>query len=291
MLPLAIRRHPTWGDPAGLAHRALARLLGEAWDDDAGALVRGPLAAYPVDITEDENSVKVEAELPGFKRDEVNVTMTDGTLWTWGYNGNGQLGDNTLTNSNIPVQEYTLSDDWTKVSSGSQHSAAIKSNGTLWTWGYNNSGQLGDGTSTDRLTPVQEATGTADWVAVAAGSIHTMALKSNGTLWTWGNNSWGQLGDGTTTPRLTPVQEATVATDWNAIAVGTYHTVARKADGTLWSWGQNEFGQLGDGTITGRLTPVQEATEATDWAAVAAGSNHTVALKADGTLWAWGQNF
>ncbi|MDP2157899.1 MAG: hypothetical protein Q8K68_09355, partial [Nitrospirota bacterium] len=124
---------------------------------------------------------------------------------------------------------------------------------------------------------------------IAAGTHHTVAVQSGGILWAWGWNSYGQLGDGTTTDRNAPVQ---IGSDnkWTAVAAGYYHTIALKSDGTLWAWGRNGNGQLGDGTTTQRTTPVQVGSD-NKWTAVAAGYYHTTALKSDGTLWAWGRNF
>jgi alpha-tubulin suppressor-like RCC1 family protein len=163
----------------------------------------------------------------------------------------------------------------------------IRQDGTLWAWGWNGNGQLGDGTTTQRLSPVQIGTGTS-WVAVAVGSIHSLALKQDGTLWAWGNNAQGQLGDGTQTQRLSPVQIGT-GTSWVAVAVGSIHSVALRQDGTVWAWGYNGSGQLGDGTTTQRLSPVP-AWYGQGAVAVAAGYNNTLVLRQDGILLASGQN-
>jgi alpha-tubulin suppressor-like RCC1 family protein len=156
---------------------------------------------------------------------------------------------------------------------------------TLWAWGRNGWGELGDGTTTARLTPTQESTGATDWTAIDAIGERTMALKSDGTLWGWGTNWNGQLGDGTTTNRNIPTQESTRATDWTAIDAGGQHSVALKSDGTLWAWDDNHYGQLGDGTTTNKstankFTPTQIGS-ATNWSAIATGSEYTVALKSD----------
>ena len=212
---------------------------------------------------------------------------TDGTLWAWGYNAYGQLGDGTTTNRHSPVQIGTGT-DWAKVEAGKEYTVAIKTDGTLWAWGANYSGQLGDGTTTWRYSPVQIGSDT-NWAKVAAGDRYTVAIKTDGTLWAWGDNYYGQLGDGTRTTRYSPVQIGT-GTNWAKVAAGGAHTIAIKTDGTLWAWGYNYYGQLGDGTTTNRTSgPVQIGT-GTNWAKVAAGWYHTVAIKTDGTLWAWGSN-
>ena len=217
------------------------------------------------------------------------VMKTDGSLWAWGDNNWGQLGDGTQSNTrNSPVKIGTAT-NWKTVLIGAEHTIAIKTDGTLWAWGKNYQGLLGDGTTTNRNSPVQIGTAT-NWETVFLGntSLHTMALKTDGTLWAWGVNSDGQLGDGTTTNRLSPVQIGN-ATNWKSISLGYSYTVATKTDGTLWTWGNNYFGQLGDGTTTNRLSPVQIGN-ATNWKSVSAGGLHNFAVKNDGSLWAWGYN-
>ena len=130
---------------------------------------------------------------------------------------------------------------------------ALKSDGTLWAWGDNRSGQLGDGTTANQSSPVPVGSAT-NWRAVAAGAFHTVALKSDGTLWAWGNNSYGQLGDGTYANQASPVRVGS-ATNWQSVAAGAFHTVALKSDGTLWAWGFDSYGQLGDGSAFADLTP------------------------------------
>ena len=215
------------------------------------------------------------------------AVRTDGTLWAWGDNSSGQLGDGTTTNRPAPVQVGSAT-NWDSVSAGLLHTVAVKTDGTLWAWGLNSSGQLGDGTTTSRSAPVQVGTGTA-WASVAAGGTHTVALKTDGTLWTWGDNLRGELGDGTTTNRSTPAQVGTA--HWASVAAGQHHTVAIKADHALWAWGWNSLGQVGDGTTINRPSPVQVGTD-TDWSSLAVGGTkmHSLAIKTNGTLWAWGFN-
>ena len=186
------------------------------------------------------------------------------------------------------------------IAAGEHHTVALRGDGTLWTWGGNNSGELGIGTYTRTNTPQRIGSDT-NWLTVAVGLYHSVALRTDGTLWTWGRNDQGQLGIGTFTLNApfganTPQRIGTNA-NWQAISAGREHTVALCADGTLWTWGQNRFGQLGIGTFSpsfpetpsGTNTPQQVGSD-TNWQAVAAGHDHTVALRTDGTLWAWGNN-
>jgi alpha-tubulin suppressor-like RCC1 family protein len=223
---------------------------------------------------------------------------TNNTLWAWGYNNYGQLGDGTTDNRTTPRLIGTES-DWTRVAAGSGHTIGIKGNpangGMLWAWGYNEWGQLGDGTTDNRTTPRLIGT-ESDWTIVAGGVAHTIGFKTGGTLWVWGNNKSGQLGDGTEDNRITPRQIGTES-DWVSVAAGNQHTIGIKGNpangGMLWAWGHNEYGQLGDGTTNDRTTPRQIGTES-DWVSVAAGNQHTIGIKGNpasgGTLWAWGNN-
>lgn len=210
---------------------------------------------------------------------------SDGTLWGWGNNEEGQLGDGTNINKNTPVPIAAAS-TWKAVYPGDLFTLAIKSDGTLWAWGYNEGGQLGNGTNENENTPVPIAPANT-WKALSVGYDHTLAIKSDGTLWTWGYNDDGQLGDGTYDSRNLPVLIASGT--WKAVFAGGYHSFAIKSDGTLWAWGYNGSGQLGDGTNQNKNTPVQIGL-ASDWEMIAAAVDYTVALKSDGSLWTWGFN-
>jgi alpha-tubulin suppressor-like RCC1 family protein len=216
---------------------------------------------------------------------------TDGTLWSWGGNYVGQLGDNTITNRSSPVQTIALGSNWKQVSVGYRHTAAIKTDGTLWAWGYNLNGELGDNTTTTKSSPVQTIAFGTNWKSVSCGSYSTTAaIKTDGTLWTWGSNSYGQLGDNTGIKRSSPVQTIAFGTNWKQVSCNG-STAAIKTDGTLWTWGRNSNGQLGDNTINFRSSPVQTITYGTNWKQVSCGQySTTAAIKTDGTLWCWGYN-
>ena len=214
------------------------------------------------------------------------AVRADGTLWAWGSNSNSALGDGTSVSRTSPMQ-IGASTLWDSVAAGAGHSMAVRADGTLWGWGDSGSGQLGSGAGLLQATPAQVGTGT-DWRAVSAGYAHSVGLRADGSLWAWGANDSGQLGDGTITNRPFPVQIG-ASTNWSAIAVRSYSTLALKSDGTLWGWGQNDFGQLGDGSTTNRLAPVQIGS-ATNWTALDQGVFHSLAVRSDGTLWSWGYN-
>jgi alpha-tubulin suppressor-like RCC1 family protein len=204
---------------------------------------------------------------------------TDGTLWTWGFNGYGQLGDNTGTNRSTPVTTFAGGTNWKQVACGNAHTVAIKTDGTLWIWGRNTNGQLGDNTSgTNRSTPVTTFAGGTNWKQVAGGQTHTAAIKTDGTLWTWGFNYTGQLGNNTSVTRSTPVTTLAGGTNWKQVAGGGYHTAAIKTDGTLWTWGRNSAAQLGDITTVNRSTPVTTFAGGTNWKQVSGGIAHTAAV-------------
>jgi alpha-tubulin suppressor-like RCC1 family protein len=213
---------------------------------------------------------------------------TDATLWAWGDGNFGQLGNGLGTSSAVAVQN-TLVQNIIDVSAGDEHhNLALRSDGIVFAWGTNGVGQLGDGTTyINRNNPVQ-VNNLTDVMDVEAGFYHSLALKSDGTVWAWGSNVFSELGDGTTTNRSTPVQVSGLS-DIVSISTKNYHSLAIKSDGTVWAWGHNTDGQLGDGTTTTPLTPVQ-VSGLSNVSYVSAGSTHSLAIKSDGTVWAWGNN-
>ena len=264
---------------AGCAHTAAVKTTGELYSwgcNVCGALGDGTQTNRCVPTQECTAATDWCAVSAGFI--QTAAIKTTGALYAWGCNSRGQIGDGTTVSRCVPTQECTAATDWCAVAAGDRHTAAVKTTGELYAWGYNIFGQIGDGTTTDRCVPTQESTAATDWCAVAAGNFHTAAVKTTGELYAWGSNGSGRLGDGTVVTKCVPTQESTAATDWCAVAAGYYHTAAVKTTGELYAWGCNSVGQIGDGTTTIRCVPTQECTSATNWCTVAAGCIHTAAI-------------
>lgn len=222
------------------------------------------------------------------------AVKTDGTLWNWGDNGQGQLGQGNTTRQSSPVAVGALT-TYKQIACGYGHIMAIKTDGTMWGCGYNSgaaggAGALGDGTIISKNSPVQVVGGGAPWKQVACGYGHTIAIRTDGTLWSTGINLQGQLGKGDTTTRSTPTQIGTLTT-WKMAAAGgadssTSCSGGISGDGTLWLWGQGTSGQLGSGSVA-MSSPIQVAG---NWKYLSIGGSHVAAIKPDGTLWVWGSN-
>jgi alpha-tubulin suppressor-like RCC1 family protein len=213
-----------------------------------------------------------------------------GALFCWGSNGSGQIGDGTTTDRLTPVSVSGLSSGVAAVSAGNLHSCALTTAGAVRCWGFNVSGRLGDGTTTQQQTPVPVSGLSSGVVAVAAGGEHSCALTTAGAVRCWGSNFAGQLGDGTTTTRLTPVPVSGLSSGVAAISVDNAHSCALTTAGAVLCWGGNFFGQLGDGTTTNRLTPVPVSGLASGVAAISGGDNHSCALTTAGAVRCWGAN-
>jgi len=210
----------------------------------------------------------------------------DGALWGWGENGSRQLGDGSTINRDEPV--LINSDSWLIVSAGLTHSMGIKSDGTLWAWGSDNYEKLGNGSSGNAAFPQQIGVEN-NWKEVVAGERGTMAIKNDGTLWGWGSNNNGYLGNNESNSYEVdhPVQIG-MDTDWVHISgADGRHCLAIKGNGTLWSWGWNSHGQLGDGTMDDKYLPAQIG-DSNDWKWIDSGSRLSFAMKTDNTIWGWG---
>lgn len=212
----------------------------------------------------------------------------EGGVRCWGRNDSGQLGDGTTTSSTTPVNVSGLSTGATSISAGRSHTCAVAADGSVQCWGDNHTGQLGDGTHTNREIPVTVNGLTTGMYAVTAGDQHTCALTSGGGVKCWGANGYGQLGDGTTTSSTTPVNASDMATGVTAIIAGAYHTCAVIIGGGIKCWGNNDNGQLGNGSTNDHSIPgdVNGLTAST----IASGDDHTCALTPGGGAKCWGRN-
>jgi alpha-tubulin suppressor-like RCC1 family protein len=236
-------------------------------------------------------------------RDHSLALKEDGTVWAWGSNSYGQIGEGSLnyTGSTLPTRVNGLN-GILAISSGGAHSLALQNDGTVWAWGENAHGVLGDGTNESRFSPVRSKL--TDVKAMDAGeSGHGLAVRSDGNVWSWGYDYMGQLGKGGVSMHsLDRLPLGPEADSYNpdivrglssvkAVAAGGSHSVALATDGTVWTWGSNSDGQLGQGSAGGKdLTSPGQVKGLDGITAIAAGRYHTLALKSDGSVWAWGSN-
>lgn len=285
----SVTRH---GTMATTTHTVLLKNDGTvwAWGNNGSGQVGNGLTAEsvypPVQVLSGVKAVSAG-------NDFTLAVKNDGTVWAWGNNNLGQLGTDpaTLASSTTPVQVNGLAGA-IAVAAGVNHAVALKSDGTVWAWGNNGSGQLGIAVTTlaYRATPAQ-VNGLSMVTAISAGFGYTLALRTGGTVWAWGNNSNGQLGNGRTTNSTSPVQVPGLQ-NIMTFSAGYDHAVVllnQLKDTSVWTWGKNDHGQLGDGSVKDRSTPVKVngLSYVTD---VAAGVDHTVIVNVDGTVWAWGNN-
>jgi alpha-tubulin suppressor-like RCC1 family protein len=222
--------------------------------------------------------------------DQHTVALTtNGELWAWGRNSEGQLGSGAITpwdHPNPVPMRVGMASNWAYVSAGSAHTVAVTTNGELWAWGQKRIDAFGQIIVNYGNAPRRIGTAT-NWSSVSAGGEYTVAITTNGELWAWGLG--GQLGDGTTGNRISPVRIGT-ASNWVSASAGLWHTAALRDYQELWAWGRNSEGQLGNGTTSfTNLVPVRIGTWY-DWVSLSAGREHTVGLRPNGELWAWGQN-
>ncbi len=243
--------------------------------------------AYPVRVKNLNSVVKIFAQ-----GNKSLALKNDSSVWIWGSNAFGQLGiGSPLASINYPIRVDTLS-KIIDITAGNSHSLALNADGTVWAWGLNQHGGIGDGSMTNRTKPVKTLYITGI-TKVAAGGFHSLALKNDGTVWTWGMNWQGEIGDGTLIDKVSPTQVYGL-NSVVAIAGGIDHSIALKNDGTVWTWGFNSNGQLGNGSYytTGCRCDsfAYQVPGLSGIIGIAAGGDHSLALKNDGTLWAWGLN-
>ena len=233
-----------------------------AWGTNAqGALGLGNTTSY--------SSPKQVGALTTWSAIAANIyagyaIRTDGTLWSWGYASiTGKLGLGNTTNYSSPVQVGGLT-NWLKIAAFGYVAAAVKTNGTLWTWGTNATyGTLGLNDRVNRSSPTQVGVLT-NWSNIYCGYRHMVAVKTDGTLWSWGDNTYGQLGIGTSGNYYSSPKQVGSLTNWLQAASGKYNNIVIKTDGSLWSWGYNADGQLGQGNTTNLSSPKQIGT-LTNW--------------------------
>jgi alpha-tubulin suppressor-like RCC1 family protein len=277
----------------------IVRLAAVSWGDDSGnqlGRTTGNWSLYSEVAGLDSDVVQVAAGV-----DHGLAVMSDGTVWAWGTNDFGQLGDGTQTDRSTPVRVMGLT-GVIQVAAGAAFSLALLSDGKVWAWGANGVGQLGNGgTSAHQLTPAKVKRLTRVTKIVAGRGYdfhpggHSLALRSDGTVWAWGLNHNGQLGTGTTVNSSLPVQVPGLS-HVTGISAGNYFCLATRTSGispvtSVWAWGANDRGQLGDGTLASHLTPEQvTGISAPFIASIAAGGSSALVLGTDGRIWAWGDN-
>ena len=217
------------------------------------------------------------------------AVKTDGTLWTWGTGTTGQLGNNATTDRSIPVTTFIGGNTWKQVSAGDRITAAVKTDGSLWLWGRNHTGQLGINNTDNRTTPVTTFAGGNTWKQVSTQGYNTAAVKTDGSLWIWGFNNNQELPINAAGQKNTPVTTFAGGTTWKQTKIN----MAIKTDGTLWTWGRNNNAELGINATGARSTPVTTFTGGTNWKSLSLeglSSDTAGAIKTDGTLWVWGLN-
>lgn len=216
---------------------------------------------------------------------------SDNTLWAWGNNTSGQLGDGTLVATSTPIQIGSLS--WNSVAAGPIHSSAIRSDGTLWAWGFNAFGQLGDLSTITKSSPVLvSGPAGASWQAIANGGAHILGITTTGKLYAWGLGTSGQLGNNAALSVSSPVLvSGPAATSWALVSCGGFFSLAVNTTGRLYAWGRNTDAELGDLTTVAKSTPILVSGPAnTSWSAIAGGFYHSLAISTTGVLYAWGYN-
>ncbi|MGO8669784.1 MAG: fibronectin type III domain-containing protein [Capsulimonadaceae bacterium] len=289
-VPVQVQNLTNVSEIAGGAYHSLALQPGGvvwAWGENStGQLGNGSTSNSDVSVQVSQSTGLTNATSIAAGGYHSLAIQQGGAVWAWGDNFWGELGNNSTTNSSVPVPVTGLT-GITAIAGGGYHSLALQSDGSVWAWGFNAYGQVG----LPALSPIEstvpvEIAGLTGITAIAGGGDHSLALRADGTVWAWGYNNDGQLGNGTTNSAYIPAAVSGLA-GVNAIAAGAAHSLALRSDGTVWAWGDNEYGQLGNGAMSNSPVPVQ-VTGLTGVFAISAGEYHNLALCIDGTVWAWG---
>ncbi len=265
--------------------------LGLGYDEDNNMPTAFKPAGTTFEILQPSKYLS-DAGVPIFALQYTLAIKSNGTLWGWGENSYKQLGLGAGANVSYITPQQVGVATWLAIATGTAHTVGIKSNGTLWSVGYNGQGQLGDGTTTDRTSLTQIGVAT-NWTKVACGCVNTAAINSLGELWICGYDIDGQcaqaggFGGG---PQTSLVQESTLATDWADIICGGYHMIGIKTDGSIYAWGFNGYGQIGDGTTNNSDVPI--LIDSDSWTKITAGIHHTLGIKNNDAirLYGWGRN-
>lgn len=277
-----------------------------SWGDNRyGQLGRGEITKRDP-VPKLANNMKVNILQVSTAVDSTYALSSEGEILAWGYNHDFDLGNGDVKHGMIPSPVLKNSNqkltDIISVDGGEHHGAAVRKDGTVWSWGVNKRGQLGIGSKSsyrEYATQVKGPGGVGylnNIASVSAGYRHTVAIDADGTLWAWGDNSTGALGKPDILSSNIPVHLGDAFNQVKAISAGLGFTIALKSDGTVWSWGYNGDGELGDGTLQDSYTPVQVKGPTGEGfldqiVAIRSGEDHTLALRVDGTVWSWGANY
>jgi alpha-tubulin suppressor-like RCC1 family protein len=259
-----------------------------AWGDNSnGQLGNNSRAICKITPVSIAGVVKTFCEISGGVTHTIAIDK-NGRAWGWGQGASGQLGNNGGSQQNTPISVLGAVKTFCRISAGNSYSVAINKNGRAWAWGVNGFGQLGDNSSTGKFTPVSVLGAVKTFCAISAGDAHTLAIDKNGRAWGWGRNTAGRIGDNSIVNRLTPVSVQGNVKTFCKISAGGSFSFAIDKNGRAWAWAINNQGQLGDGTLISRLTPVSIAGAVKTFCEISAGGSHGAAIDKNGRVWGWG---